>query len=184
VGEAMKKILFLDIDGVLNSQDYYKKTVVKDVLESRVDLRQVDREAWLAVQIDPDAVAFLNTIALLTDAVVVVTSVWRFPQSCFETLKKILKDKGFSGEIIGWTTGESCRDCVRGNQIRRWLQDHEDIVGDKPIYVILDDDSDMLYWQRYNFVWVDGQHGLGGDHVTRALHILDAYIDPSARAEQ
>ena len=38
--------------------------------------------------------------------------------------------------------------------------------------VILDDDSDMLYWQRNHYVQCDGECGLSNGVAYRAIRIL------------
>lgn len=40
-------------------------------------------------------------------------------------------------------------------------------------YVILDDDSDMLYWQRNNFILIDRFVGLTMGNVFQAKKILN-----------
>ena len=48
-----------------------------------------------------------------------------------------------------------CGMCVRGNEINKWIHDNNDIIGDYikfKDYVILDDDNDMLFIQRHNFI--------------------------------
>jgi hypothetical protein len=52
-------------------------------------------------------------------------------------------------------------DCMlRGNEILQWIKENSEFLGvkyynDYKHYLILDDDSDMLYWQRNNFICVD-----------------------------
>lgn len=61
----------------------------------------------------------------------------------------------------------------RGNEIHKWLGDNSDIIGEESNnYIILDDDSDMLYWQRNNFVNVDQYVGLTPKQVYKATRFL------------
>lgn len=53
--------------------------------------------------------------------------------------------------------------CVRGNEINKWIHDNNDIIGDYikfKDYVILDDDNDMLFIQRHNFIQTNPFVGL------------------------
>ena len=54
-----------------------------------------------------------------------------------------------------------------------WGEDNRDIVvEDGNNYVILDDDSDMLYWQRNNYINVDQYVGLTPKQVYKATRFL------------
>jgi hypothetical protein len=161
----MKKIIFLDIDGVLNNQLWYLKT--------KGD-RQRDN-------IDPENIKFLNTIIKNTGAEVVVTSMWRLGQTP-EELQTVLSRNGFEGKVIDKTldlrdSGDHRQCVLRGNEILCWIQEHADVIGqgyyDFKNYVILDDDSDMLYWQRNNFILVDAYCGLTPNIAYKAINILN-----------
>jgi len=76
------KLIFLDIDGVLNSHGNPK--------------------------IEPDKVLFLNEIVKETGAEVVITSTWRIGQS-IDMLQKTLNDLGFTGIVVGKTAELWCR---------------------------------------------------------------------------
>ena len=159
----MTKIIFLDFDGVLNSQLWYVRTKGS---RKRDDL-------------DTEAVGFLNDLIKSTGAKVVVTSTWRLIRTV-EELQEILARNGFKGEVIGKTKDLRCGedgDCVlRGNEILQWMKTHPVELGcayyDYKDYVILDDDSDMLYWQKDNFLLVDPYVGITPNTVFRAKKIF------------
>jgi hypothetical protein len=159
------KIIFLDFDGVLNNQLWYEST--KGMFCERDDL-------------DPKNIEQLNMLIKETDAKVVVTSTWRLGRSIAE-LQSILDGNGFKGEVVGTTLDLRYKEhgacIVRGNEIYCWIQEHEDLIGQKSHeyknYVILDDDSDMLYWQRDNFIHVDPYCGLTSYIVFKAKDILN-----------
>ena len=166
------KIIFLDIDGVLNHHQYFKErfeTRKQDKLDGNLTKKsEIDREAE---EIDPKSVENLNELIENTGAKVVISSTWRLSKG-IEELQAILEKRGFVGEIIG-KTPIGCGCCQRGNEIHKWLADNRDIVGeDGNDYVILDDDSDMLYWQRNNFVNVDQYVGLTPKQVYKATRFL------------
>jgi len=152
------KILFLDMDGVLNSNIFFKKTELNQELRMHSD-------KWWAEMVDPKAVVFLNEILDRTGAKVVVSSTWRMVLTP-EDLQRVLKERGFTGEIIGATPkggGE-----IRGLKIQRWL-DETDL--DVESFVILDDSSDMgdLMDRLVHTTW---RYGLRKKHVPLAVRVL------------
>jgi len=160
------KIIFLDIDGVLNHDKFYKERFKKRYEEGAI--------SHPYSEIDPDSVANLNILIKDTDAKVVLSSTWRHDgiPYCLD----VLKYHGFNGEIIDVTPNLRGNDYVRGNEILKWIRDNHKLVGpyyNFTEYVILDDDSDMLYWQRNNFLLIDRFVGLTMGDVFRAKKILN-----------
>lgn len=119
------RVLFLDIDGVLNSATWFAK-MQADALSRRP----------ISHMIDPDCVARLNQILDASGAEVVISSSWRIVHSLGE-INAALKEKGFTGKIIGKTPTNGGS---RGAEIQQWLTAHGRTAED---LVILDDDSDM-----------------------------------------
>ena len=155
------KIIFLDVDGVLNSSEFFD--------------RQKDPECFLDHDVDPKAVEVLNTIVARTGAKVVISSTWRICH--YDLLLNVLNEYKFFGHVIGKTPKRGCSSCLRGNEILDWMKDNEGIIGrhyyDYKNYVILDDDSDMLYWQKDNFVKTDNRYGLLPSHIDQIVEILN-----------
>lgn len=152
------KIIFLDIDGVLNHEQFYKERYEKKG----------------SGDIDPKSVANLNSLIENTGAKVVISSTWR--HSGIDYCRKSLEEVGFVGEIIDITPNLRGEGCLRGNEIHKWIKDNEELVGPYyqfTEYVILDDDSDMLYWQRNNFLLIDRFVGLTMGSVFQATKILN-----------
>lgn len=162
------KIIFLDIDGVLNNALWYKET---NGHRGRDDL-------------SPDNIKFLNELIENTGAKVVVTSTWRLNRTV-EELQEILARNGFVGEIVGKTIdmrrGEDSDCILRGNEILQWMKAHPVELGcayyDYKDYVILDDDSDMLYWQKDNYIHVDPYCGLTPWCIYKAKKLLNGKYD-------
>lgn len=157
------KIIFLDFDGVLNNQLWY---VANKGSRGRDDL-------------DPQAIKYLNNLISETSAFVVVSSTWRLGRTV-EELQEILDRNGFTGTVIGKTKdlriGQD-GDCVlRGNEILCWLKDNPQLYGcsywDYKNYVIFDDDSDMLLWQKDNYIQTDAYCGLTPTNCYKAKKIL------------
>lgn len=125
----MRKILFLDVDGVVNSKD------------------TVQRSTRGVIGIDPYLAFLVGKIQLDTDCEVVLSSSWRkFPKGREEVEKAVCR--------ISDVTGSSFSG-LRGVEIHEWLERNvEDFTstykGDFRI-AILDDSSDMLLWQAPHF---------------------------------
>jgi hypothetical protein len=129
------KVIFLDIDGVLNvyceGRDEYGCTFHKHF---------EDNLRWIIEE---------------TGAKIVISSTWR--RDGLDVMQNLWKHRNLPGEVIDITPTEvdvveygTCEfyDLVdRGHEIQQWINDH-DIVN----YVIIDDDNDMLPSQRGNFV--------------------------------
>ena len=141
---SFTNIIFLDIDGVLNSELFYRS------------LKTKRNKSRLSKNLDTNAIKLLNELCEDINAKVVISSVWRLNKS-IEHLQFVLNDSGATFEIIGKTKSISeARN--RGVEVKRWLDDH---FADKIYnYVILDDDSDFLLEQREHYFKVDQYCGL------------------------
>lgn len=151
------KIVFLDIDGVLNSEDWVSRQVAKNI---RV---QSDRD-WF----DPEAVKRLNSLfVVVPSAKVVISSAWRCLHSMDE-LADLFKSVGLLGvEIIGMTGHD--KEGVRGREIQAFL----DTMPEAPTFVILDDDNDMEHLLPF-LVQTSWANGLQITHVNDAIRRLGA----------
>lgn len=131
------KVIFLDFDGVITT------------LESR----------W---RIDIEKVRLVEKLCDDTDANIVVSSTWRAGHENAESFKNELVRKlgddaksceKFLGRIVDITDRNgSCR----GDEVGEYLDSHHDIEE----YVIVDDDSDLLEEQLFNFVQTDYIEGI------------------------
>ena len=138
----MRRVIFLDIDGVL------------------APIRQWDRYG----DVDPACVQVLNEIVARGAADVVVSSTWRYSKTVAE-LQQMLEAHGFIGSIIDKTpTGEAGLN--RGEEIAAWLAEHT--AGG---YVIIDDHVDMGEL-RSHLVQTHPAHGLRPADVPRAVAVL------------
>lgn len=175
------KIIFLDIDGVLNSGDWYRKR--------HEEVPQHEQSAqYPFYEFDPELVSNLNFIIQKTEAKVVVSSTWRIAD-----LQAILESVGFIGEVIDKTKsfylkGESYtipRGCEiaewldnRGNYRRiNWSKEKQRECIEKALvknYIILDDDSDMLLKQKEHFVHTTWKSGLTLELAEKAIGILNS----------
>lgn len=152
------KIIFLDIDGVLNCYPQGH-----DEFGSKFHKHFEDN---------------LRTIIDATGARIVITSTWR--ANGLSNMKEMWLKRGLPGAVVGITPHN---EGVRGDQIERWLHNHSKVInngpyevgisedqielwlteydlvtkfGDVENYVIIDDDDDMLDEQMSNFVKTSG----------------------------
>lgn len=132
-------ILFLDIDGVLNSELFYRH-------------RRVD----VGSDIDPDAIALLNGLCSDVGAYVVVSSTWRLGHDV-DSLQEFFDSHGGTFKVVGLTPYLSY---CRGVEIEEWLKENVTDGSDTDRYVIIDDDADMLLSQKDHFFQTDPYCGL------------------------
>ena len=172
--KTMKKIIFLDIDGVLATQ------------ESIVD------GEWGLVDSKQE---LLKKLIEATDAEIVLSSSWRL--HTLEDTKDYMKEKGFlfCDKLIGVTirayhyidrASKIHLSIPRGVEINQWIDTniHSDNgknftrkkIGKDFTYVILDDDTDMLYEQRHYFINTDSVTGLTQPDIDMAIKILNGPI--------
>lgn len=153
------KLIFLDIDGVLNN--------------ATDDIIHLPEGGFYS----PSLVALLNKITDSTDAKIVLSSTWRLGRT-LEGVQSILKYMGITAECIGITENLNNGYTFRGNEIFKWINDNVKLLEcdgrhNFKSYIILDDDSDMLYWQRNNFVQTHGLVGLTDALVAKSINILN-----------
>lgn len=177
------KLIFLDIDGVLNGANLYEGT-------------HTNRIRWECVQ-------QVNRIVAATEAQVVLSSAWRYlihsRQMKLAGFWAMLHSHGAMGwKMQGLTApDEHCPKCgykhrrrrgksqlgmnggvcckcdspiTRGLQIRRWLDDYS--VNER--YVVIDDDDDGISELKLPFVQTDAMCGLTANDADLAIGLLNA----------
>lgn len=144
-------VIFLDIDGVLNSTRYWWTN-------QPLPMGQ-------AGAIDAEAVARLNAIVQATGARVVLSSSWRGQSPTgYRRVQKMLAERGFTGALVGQT---EMLWCERWKEISAWLHLH---AGDWDRFVVLDDDPDAwsdecVFAQSGLFATTNYLHGLVDEHL-------------------
>jgi len=159
------KIIFLDIDGVLNHEDWFEK-VQKPMSKAAKEIEILGKMGnciFWTWHIDPEKVELIHKIQKETDAKIVLSSSWRH----MEDVKRILEMRNI--DFIDVTPDFIETDGDRGEEIQDWLHNHPEVTH----FVIIDDDSDMLETQMNNFIQTDGQMGLQKEHVKQAIEILN-----------
>jgi hypothetical protein len=158
------RVLFLDIDGVLNSE---------------WSITKLGKDCKFNDNPHPLHIKWLNHIVAKTGAKVVISSVWRRNASWLQ-MWRLLDALGFEGEVIGETPELHSH---RGVEIQTWLNVYKDgkallrFSEDKPpepieSFVILDDDSDMGDLRPY-LIKVDAKKGLTKEDAGEAIKVLN-----------
>jgi hypothetical protein len=166
--ENNNPVIFLDIDGVLNSHIYFSsRESIKEDERLNNDPDGHDKNDL----IDPKAVENLNEIVRnVPNVEFVLSSTWRRGHHITE-MTEILKSKGFIGIINSATPICDFKGSVRGNEISIWLENNRDFNFNN--YVIIDDDSDMLLHQKNNFLHVDSYAGLTRNQSYKIYRFLN-----------
>lgn len=148
-----RKILFLDIDGVLNS-------VGQNILDDTYDIPTT------ALDIDRRPCMILNLLFKEMPDVEVVLSSSRRILKELEWFQTAFKLQGMANvRLVDRTPRINTANRIRGDEIQAWLDENKSV--DK--YVILDDDTDMLPSQMPNFVHVNRLDGFGFINLRQVL---------------
>ena len=161
----MRKIIFLDIDGVLSPRWWNSG-------------KQSDNYGCL---FDAKAVANLAKIVEETDAEIVISSSWK--DMGLVELQNMWRDRDLPGKIVDITPDYMSDELLlkedssnmdylyeRGSEIQGWLLLHGDDVGR---YVIIDDMDDILPEQQSHFLQTDPEFGITNDDVKKVVHLLN-----------
>jgi hypothetical protein len=152
----MKRIVFLDVDGVLNimSKSYNTSDYKKDKTVMYVEPHLAQRLEWILKK---------------TEASIVISSSWRYDM---DELKIQMEKAGFRmwDKVIGRTTYNHNH---RGLQILDWLENNE---CDR--YVVIDDEikdicgEDLPYIPEDYVVKTDEKNGMSHQEAVKAIGVL------------
>ena len=148
------KIIFLDIDGVLNSKDYYKKVNMR--------INNWDR-------FDPETVKLIKALLEEFNAKIVITSSWRFGAKDL-LMKELKKTRLLEYLYKNWET-PMIYGGTRGQEIKQWLDKHPEVNS----YVIMDDRDDILA-EQLSFIKTDINTGFRQENYAKARSILRGNI--------
>lgn len=150
------KVIFLDVDGVLNSKDWLENNRVRK--ENSVN---------------PDKVKLLTEIVKNTNAAVVLSSTWRYipEHPMFMYLNDILKQNGI--EIHSFTPK---LDGDRPKEIKSWIENQSEEIR----FISLDDDFSEDDYRKYGIgdclvktLYYGKYGGLQRNHVEQAIRLLN-----------
>lgn len=145
------KVIFLDVDGVLNNADWSVRMMKEEGINTYSEDLLYEKSLRCLAQ-----------IVKATDAKIVVSSTWRFDRTAMSHLQEQLEAHGM--EIYDVTPHIG----IRGQDIDIWLMDHDDVDG----FVILDDDTDMEP-NAGHLVQTTWEHGLCSEHIDLAINVIN-----------
>ena len=178
------KVIFLDIDGVLNTERWVVHSIKNELpVHDKFDGQHT---------FDENCLYWLNKIIDETDAKIVISSSWR--NDGLGALRKLWRrrytlsggnfykhnDK-IADVTFSLTTSKYLEQktlmkqlseddrWIRGNQIDIYLKTHPEVEK----YVIFDDDPDMLDYQLPYFIRTSDYDGIKEEHYKKAIEILN-----------
>lgn len=169
----MIPILFLDVDGVLNSSKYMTDNP-----------GSFDRSNWIHM-LDPVACARLERVLVATGAKIVLSSTWRRRFKPYYMTEMLRRSGAPSADVIGATPDSvlvnNCRRrtnrCeakvyvnqrgTRGHEIQCWLTLHPAVKN----FAIIDDDSDMAHLGN-RLVLTSWLTGMLDEHADALIEML------------
>jgi hypothetical protein len=176
INNPPRNIIFLDVDGVLNHELFFRARfeklkrqnkipmykVVKKHLRKLVKSKEIGTLDFYKRQFDPERIQWLNSLCEETNSVVVLSASMRSRWTPLQ-LNRIFQHAGATFTIIDKTGHSESR--IRGVEIHEWLKTNCPYwfgvnYYDFHRYAIIDDDSDMLLWQQDHFFQTDNYAGL------------------------
>ena len=181
----MNRYLFLDIDGVVNTVMIYNKPIEGRQMIQR-DHFYFDLCYPTSNRVSNEfAVRWLSKLCLEYDLKIIITSTWLIGHK-LEEIEACLYNSGLDKgiEIVDGCNTNHFK--TRGIQIENWFQSFN-INPDNSVFVILDDDLDMVGFKRdyteylihcNNFV------GFGMNEYQKACSHLDKLIEEREHEEK
>ena len=159
------KVIFLDIDGVLNYTQWY----VSDRNPGNLNGEEGD--------IDPLCSERINRICEETGAKIVLSSDWRISWPyCIDRIEKggikkgLIIDKTPEHGFVLCNSSEMLKEWrTRGSEIDDWLSQHSECEN----FVILDDRKDFTEEQLPHLIHVNSMRGIDDIDVNFAINILN-----------
>ena len=148
-------IIFLDFDGVLNTERYQAQLAIDG---------KPNKDSWGPL-FDPHAVTNLRKIIEATDADIVITSSWRYLHR-LGSLRMMWEVRRLPGELLD-TLPCGAAYISRGEEIEYWLNGNG-----QPDYVIIDDLDEFYTSQRDRYVETNPIVGITDADAKRAIEIL------------
>lgn len=169
----MKKIIFLDFDGVLNTEHNQNMLLYHGKARN-------DRHGTL---FDPKAVAQLERIIAETGADVVIESSWKYLG--LEAMQQMWSDRKMPGNVIDitpssasdiWLTNADLEEIDTANarwkgvEIASWIADN---IHENARYVIIDDEYVILDSQQPHFILTNPYDGITPELADEAIRLLN-----------
>lgn len=160
--------IFLDVDGVLNSDPICEDHTSPHRIAGEEDTMQLDRRC---------VIRFEELIIRIEDELdrdirIVLSSDWRlYPERLAWLSSRLLNtwDLRIRDTTPNLETAETHTLC-RGHEIETWRQNNPKLSQDP--WVIFDDADDMLPEHSERFVLTDSKRGLSGLDIDKAFNII------------
>lgn len=156
------KVIFLDIDGVLNT--------TRSCIANRGD----GATGINVREFDPVGAGMIRSLCIKYDTRIVISSTWRqsgLNKTGADISTLLYREMNESGLLPllhkDWKT-PSLQNRWRGEEINAWLKEHPEILK----YAIIDDDNDFQPEQREFFVRTKAEDGLLTQHYRKLGQIL------------
>ena len=174
---GLKRYLFLDIDGVLNTSSY-----INNLLEKR----EQDHDEF-GVLFDPNTIDNLSFIInYVPDVKIIISSTWRM--NGLKWMNQLWKKRKMPGYIYGFTpvleyvrfqdvvNREYSQSVIptgtRGLEISEWLRLNTSGNQLEYKFAILDDSDDFPIEYKNHLIMTDYNSGITKEDVVKALEIL------------
>lgn len=163
-----RKIIFLDFDGVLNTEHY------QGLLRYQGEPWQDEHGAFF----DPNAVKQLRRIIDATGADIVIESSWKYLG--LDAMKELWKVRNLPGRVIDITPSSVSDEYLlnnldttmlhcKGMEIASWLSEQAEDIR----YAIIDDEYVILDSQLPHFILTNPYEGITEEQTNRAISILN-----------
>jgi hypothetical protein len=143
------KILFLDIDGVVNCATTAQR-----------------HRGFIGI--DPYMALLVDRIIQATGCKVVLSSTWRMGEESREEVKRQVTDF-IDTTDYSWFDQKTNKHSTRGDEIQKWLDLHKDVTK----YAILDDDTRILDSQKHNWFQTYWETGLNEELANKVIKHLN-----------
>ena len=169
----MEKYLFLDFDGVLNTEHY------QNLLYHEGKALQDEYGAYF----DPESVEQLKRIVDVTRAKIVIESSWKYLG--LEAMQEMWEVRDLPGQVVDITSSsvsdqwlltanlddiDPAMGHCKGMEIASWLTDN---AGPDARYVIIDDEYVILDSQLPNFILTNPYDGITEELADKVISILN-----------
>jgi hypothetical protein len=153
--------IFLDIDGVLNSERSMVAAKVLRPLQGYVSYTERHY-----TELDPVAINLLRLLVQETNSEIVISSSWRKLYDTLDFFKSIFMQFGWHGApVVGMTPIVDSG--FRGQEIQQYIDSNDFFTGP---HIIFDDDRD--FFEHQPLIHVDERYGLSYEHFDKAKQML------------
>ena len=167
----MKNIIFLDIDGVLNTERWH------------LNEGQNAPQDQYGDTFDPKAVANLALIIEKTGAEIVISSSWKF--SGLESMQAMWRERKLPGKVIDITPSTVSDEMLlkanseeldkmpfKGYDIEEWHSNNSKQIKN---YIIIDDENCFLPQQWSNLIRTNPKYGISKEDAEKAIKYFNQW---------